>query len=196
MSRRLLNELAQLALRQGGDVAEFAPLLGDLDQKPALPQSLPVCRLIPEAAPLANARTAATTKALIDAAPALKWQQSYTEVDGFSQHYLDNYGWVNIASREGLFVTDSIRVSIGYWGAGLTYPKHTHEPEEFYLVLAGQAVFNSEGEKLNLAGPGDVIHHRPNQPHSIDMTPGPLLAAAFWRGAGLLDISSFPGTKT
>ncbi len=29
---------------------------------------------------------------------------------------------------------------------------------------------------------GDVIHHRSKQIHAIEIIPGPLLVAAFWRG--------------
>ncbi len=118
-------------------------------------------------------------------ADRLNWQQSYTEADGFSRDYLNNYAWVNVISPEGMFTSETIRVTIGYWGQGLHYAEHSHAPEEIYCILAGQAVFHSEGRAPRLAGAGEMIHHMPHQKHAIDMTPGPLLALIPWRGENL-----------
>ncbi len=79
-----------------------------------------------------------------------------------------------------------MRISIGYWGAGQHYDEHSHAPEETYLILAGRAQFFSEGRAMREAGAGETVHHAPHQKHAICMTPGPLLAAAFWRGEDLL----------
>ncbi len=127
--------------------------------------------------------------AVKNAAPLVRWQQSYSKADGFSADYLNRYGWFNLVSSEGHFVADEIRVSIGYWGAGLIYREHWHAPEEIYLVLAGGARFLAEGRAPVDARAGDRIHHRPNQKHAIEMRPGPLLAMAFWKGSALLEKS-------
>ncbi|WP_051371813.1 dimethylsulfonioproprionate lyase family protein [Leisingera aquimarina] len=204
MPARLLQELTQLAARTEG-LEWFAPRMQDLPLLDAEPRQLPVCtrisKLLPAAAlasrpgPSVSAGTLPVVKALIAALPRLKWQQTYTKADGFSRNWLDNYGWVNLISPEGLYHSNEMRLSIGYWGAGQHYTEHSHAPEETYLILAGQARFHSQGRPPRDAIPGDTIHHALHQKHAIDMVPGPLLAAAFWRGEDLLRKSDLGARK-
>jgi hypothetical protein len=156
-----------------------------------LPATCPMLAVAPKALPVmalvaGEIWTDPLALAVQKAAPDLVWQQSFTREDGFSADYLNRYGWFNLVSPEGVFRSDEIRVSVGYWGSGLQYREHWHEPEEIYLVLAGAARFHAEGRGARDAKPGDKIHHLSNQKHAIDMEPGPLLAMAFWIGGGLL----------
>lgn len=187
MEHLLVNALAALAAQTGGALTEFALAMRGLEAAATEVSTLPSCAQLPAMAPLAYAATRPVVDRLISAAPALRWQQSYSQADGFDRHYLDNYAWVNLISPAGLFQSDAIRISLGYWGAGLDYVPHSHAPEEFYLVLAGRGVFHSHGKPAHHAVPGDVIHHAPHQVHSFQADPGPLLLAAFWRGEGLND---------
>ncbi len=191
----VLEELTALADGAGGDLAWFAQQMQDLRSKEIAPYSLPACALLKHTPDLANAQTRPVMQTICDAAPLLRWQQTYTEADGFSCAYLDAYGWFNLVSPEGIFINDTIRVSAGYLGGGLKYPQHWHEPEEFYLILAGKATFYSDDRTPRLCGPGDVVYHESNQKHSIEMTDGPFFAAAFWRGRGLLAKSGLEGSK-
>ena len=114
------------------------------------------------------------------------WRQSYGLDDAnFDQDYLDNYGWFNLISPSGPFISDSLRLSIGFWGQGLHYPHHWHEPEEIYLTLGGTAIYISEGRASVEGGPGTTICHYSNQSHALDFSKAPLLVAAFWRGGEL-----------
>lgn len=202
MPARLLQELTKLAARTEG-LGWYAARMQDLPFLEVAPRRLPVCGKVgalrgdgvhssPAPASLGRREqtsagsTQGAVAALIDAIPNLRWQQTYTEADGFSREWLDNYGWVNLISPEGLYQSSELRLSIGYWGAGQHYDEHSHAPEETYLILAGRARFHSEGRPPRDAGPGDTIHHAAHQRHAIDMVPGPLLAAAFWRGEDLL----------
>ncbi|MEX0302621.1 MAG: dimethylsulfonioproprionate lyase family protein, partial [Leisingera sp.] len=201
MPARLLQELTRLAARTEG-LGWFAARMRNLPLLKVPPRGLPVCGKISalrgestHSNPAPAGSTQDAVQALINAIPSLRWQQTYTEADGFSRDWLDNYGWVNLISPEGLYQSDEMRLSIGYWGAGQHYDEHSHAPEETYLILAGQARFNSEGRPARDAGPGGIIHHAPHQKHAIDMVPGPLLAAAFWRGEDLLKKSDL-GTNT
>lgn len=182
----LLTQIRDLAGGSGGQVAWFADRMNGLKKEPPPAQLLDVCEKLKDLSGLATSQTRPAVDAVITAASFLHWQRSYTLKDGFDQHYLDNYGWFNLVSPEGIYLSEEIRVSVGYWGSGLEYKEHWHEPEEFYLVLAGGGDFYSEGRPALTAGPGDVIHHVSNQKHAISMSKGPLLAAALWRGKGLL----------
>ena len=128
----------------------------------------------------------AATKAIQKCASQLSWQQSYTTQDpGIDQNYLDGYGWVNLVSSEGIFETQNLRVTIGFWGAGLTYPEHAHGPEEWYVILSGHCAMNSAGREMRSCQRGDIIHHLPWQKHGFQVGDEDLLLMAFWRGDDL-----------
>lgn len=153
-------------------------------------------RLAPKPTAISNRLTQLRTRtvphlmpvveAIILAAPHLNWRQSYTVDDpGIDDHHIANYAWFNLIAPSGPFVSENLRVSVGYWEQGLTYPRHWHEPEEIYLTLAGSAEYISEGRAAVRGGPGTTICHYSNQPHAANFADAPLLAAAFWRGNGL-----------
>ena len=150
------------------------------------PNRLPLCENIGAMENMASPATQNLTSSVIAATPHLHWRQSYTLDDpGFDQHYLDNYGWFNLIAPSGPFVSDVLRLSVGFWGKGLHYPNHWHEPEEIYLTLAGSALYISDGRAPVEGGPGATICQFSNQPHSARFDKAPLLAAAFWRGDNL-----------
>ncbi|WP_174149585.1 dimethylsulfonioproprionate lyase family protein [Leisingera sp. ANG59] len=197
MPAKLLQELKQLAARTEG-LSWFAARMRDLQVLEIAPLRLPVCdriEKVDDTGRQVSRDTAPAVEALPLALPRLRWPQSYTGADGFPRKWLDNYGWVNLVSPEGLYQSSEMRLSIGYWGAGQLYSEHPHAPEETYLILAGRARFRSEGRLPRDAGPGGTIHHAPHQKHAIDMIPGPLLAAAFWRGDELLKKSDLGARK-
>ena len=191
--RSLLTEAETLLLAvapsapplANGLLAADAELIDETPSPPAPGVALARCPA------LANETTRPLTEAVIAAAPLLDWRQSYTTADGFDQSELDRYGWFQLCSPIGSFVTPNMRLTIGYWGEGYVYPAHWHAPAEIYVTLAGSAVFKSAGREPRLCGPGDVVWHESRQVHAAEMTPGPLLALALWWGEGLLDKSTF-----
>lgn len=163
--------------------------LDGLDCTPPEPHRLAVTNRPAALLPRAGPATAGLCRAIAAAAPHLDWRQSYTRAE-VGAHYLENYGWFNIVSPEGPYLSDRIRVSVGYWERGLSYPQHRHPPEEIYCVLAGGARFESEGRAPVAAGPGALIRHAPDQRHGFSMQDTPLLAIAFWKGPDLLKTST------
>jgi len=191
---RLLEETRDYLTLHAPTVADFVSDALNAD----LPLELPTARWLPAVALLPSVSTCSSditqplVTALVAAKDVLEWQRSYTETDGFDADYLARYGWFNLVSPEGPYVSDTLRISVGYWGMGLYYKEHWHEPEEYYLVLGGRATFLSEGQVSRDCVPGDIIYHKSNQPHAIDVTPGPLLAMAVWRGKGLVAKPGLP----
>ena len=184
-----------VAAHQPDILAFCGPALGD-----DLPTRAMVARRGPATALVEalDAETSATTRPVVDAvrqaSPHVVWRQSYTDKDpGFDAAYLRNYGWFNLIAPSGPFISNALRLSVGFWGRGLRYPRHWHSPEEIYLVLAGRAVFVSEGRADVDGGPGTTIAHDSNQPHAARMPDAPLLAAAFWRGDQLEAKSGLEG---
>jgi hypothetical protein len=184
----LRDAFRHYAATQAPDIASFcgAALNADHPEKPLPPSDLPATKLLPALTSLTCEATAPLTAAVLAAAPHIAWRQSYTTADpGFDQHYLDTYGWFNLIAPSGPFVSTDLRLSVGYWGQGLHYPRHWHEPEEIYLTLAGRATYISEGRAPIDGGPGATICHYSSQPHAAKFPDAPLLAAAFWRGNNL-----------
>lgn len=182
---RLMDQTQGL-LAEVPDLRDFAgDGLVDLEQVALPPRGLPV---LPELI-ACTARTAPQTQALAQtirtAAPLLHWKQSYTKSQVGVAHLL-RYGWFNLVSPEGPFVSADFRVSVRSWGQGLVYPRHRHDPEEIYCVLAGGAVFETEGRPVVVAGPGTLVHHPSAIWHGMQMVSEPLLALAVWKGDRLL----------
>ncbi|MFK7943442.1 MAG: dimethylsulfonioproprionate lyase family protein [Paracoccaceae bacterium] len=145
------------------------------------PASLPALATLPGIAAMAQPETRPLAQALVAAAPGLAWRQTYEEADGFDRHYLDSYGWFDLAGPTGPCDADGIRVMMGVWGQGIVYPDHAHPPEEHYLVLAGGAWFRLGDAPYRRLGPGDVFRTPAGAIHSADMRDAPLLALALWR---------------
>ncbi len=189
----LLAETAALIARHRS-VADLIDCdLSTLPFTAPLPHVLPVTARVqsndletsPETAPLAD---------LIKAhAPLLNWQHSYTEAQ-VGAAFLANYGWFNLVSPEGPFVHETRRISVGYWGQGLTYPQHSHAPEEIYMFLAGRARVSTQGRAPVDATASTLIHHPPHLPHGMTLPTSGVLAMAVWRGTDLLKPSHMGGT--
>ena len=186
--RAVFDETRSLVAVDDALTAFASGLSIDLPLIKVSPRALPVTDRIGDLLTVASEETRGLVAAIAAASAALCWEQSYSKEE-VGAHYLANYGWFNLASPGGPFVSEALRVSVGYWEAGLTYPQHAHEPEEMYVVLAGEAVVKSEGCDPVRAKPGTIIRHTPNQWHGFTMEDRPLLAMAFWKGDGLMNKS-------
>ncbi len=128
------------------------------------------------------------TQALCDALRTVwmlaHWQQTYSEAE-VGRNFLDNYGYFELVGPFGHFHSEDIRAYIAYWGPGLYYDWHRHEAEELYVILAGEAVFEAEGQSAALLRAGDVRMHTSNQPHAMLTEGSGVLALVLWRGSGL-----------
>ena len=124
--------------------------------------------------------------AIIDGAPLFHWIRSYKPDQGVDTDFIDRYAYINLVSPAGPFVSEDTRITIAFWGAGLIYPEHWHEPEEMYAVVAGAARFRAAGRAARDVSVGDFVHHNSSQLHATDMVPGPLLSVVAWKGGALL----------
>ena len=124
--------------------------------------------------------------AIVEGAPHFHWLTSYREEDGVSADFMERYGYFNLVTPEGPFLCDDYRLTVAFWGAGLIYPEHWHEPEEMYSVVAGAARFRAAGRAARDVGVGEFVEHGSNQIHATDMIPGPLLSVICWRGGNIM----------
>lgn len=126
--------------------------------------------------------------AVVDVIDDAEWQQTYSEAQ-VGRTFLDAYGWFNIMSPDGPFLSEHWRIALAVWGKGLIYPAHAHIPEELYFVVAGGALFHAADRQSEWLGPGDTRHHPSNVQHGMEFGDTPLVALAFWKGEALMEAS-------
>lgn len=168
------------------EVQKFCPWPESLtyQERPAHP--LPVIDLLHADPGKTTASSAPLVRAFQNVAPHLEWRLTYT-ADEVGQHFLDNFGWFELAGPDGHFITHETRITAAYWGPGLDYPRHQHRAEELYTVVAGEALFQSDGDPDERLGPGATRFHASEQPHALFTESHPIVVLVFWRGVGLAD---------
>ncbi len=142
MHAELLAAVQRYLNRFKGDTpARISALRSTYSYTHLTPSDLPVQANIKACLAAASDHSLSLIRAIYNARLNLKWQQSYTAEDGFDEYYLNHYGWFNLISPDGPFNSEKIRISFAYWGAGLDYKEHWHEPEETYFCARWQGHF-------------------------------------------------------
>lgn len=124
--------------------------------------------------------------ALVALAPHVEWRLTYTE-DEVGADFLQRFGWFELVGPNGHYLSQKVRMTVGYWGPNLDYGRHQHIPEELYTVVSGSGVFLLDDQPTLTLGPGDTRLHPSNQPHALKTTDQPILTFVLWRGEGLAD---------
>jgi hypothetical protein len=126
---------------------------------------------------------------LAQQASALRWGQTYTAAD-FGQHFIDNYGWVELFGTRGHFRNERVAAGFLILGPGVVYPDHHHVAEEVYIPLTAAAEWRMGDEGFRRRRGGEVIHHASNVSHAMRTGGEPLLALYLWRGGDLAQKST------
>lgn len=164
----------------------FCPWPTDLVWTDRAPHHIPATEQIVHHAGETSRLSAPLTHALQTLSPHLEWRLTYT-AEEVGQHFLDHYGWFELAGPQGHFITHQTRITVGYWGTGLDYPRHQHLAEELYTIVSGRALFQTDGEPDEELGAEGTRLHTSHQPHALNTADSPLLVLVFWRGEGLAD---------
>jgi len=121
-----------------------------------------------------------------------RWGQTYTPAD-FGQHFIDNYGWLEVFGTRGHFACDWMAGGLLVLGPNIVYPDHHHVAEEIYIPLTGGTQWRKgEGGFVPRAA-GEVIHHPSSVNHAMRTGTEPLLALYLWRGGPLAARSTITG---
>jgi len=156
------------------------------------PNVLPCLSHLDRTAELATATARPLAKFAADHRSELRWGQTYTAAD-FGQHFVDNYGWLEVFGTRGHFENDAMAGGLLVLGPNIVYPDHHHEAEEIYIPLTGGTEWRKgEGEFVIREG-GEVIHHPSNVNHAMKTGDEPLLALYLWRGGPLAARSTITG---
>ena len=182
---RLVNDLHDLLETAGSAAEDFVrEWPRELVARPVVARSLPVVSALQGLSRFAAPGTRALVDAIAQLAGKLDWRQTYTKAD-FGARFLDNYGWSEWIGERGAFVSDSIACFVLMLGPDTEYPAHSHEAEELYLPLAGNAWWRSGESEWRLRAPGTWIHHPSWTSHAMRTAREPLLAAYVWRAGDL-----------
>lgn len=153
---------------------------------------LPVADFLDDALARAIPETRGLLETFVRHRSRLRWEQSYKKEDGVvSDAMLAAYGFVEILGKQGPFVSNAIRAGIGIYGPNIEYPMHRHQPEEIYVVLAGEADFMIGAADGIRKTAGDVVLMKSNTPHGFRTTDEAFVIFYLWQGGDLREISSF-----
>ena len=97
------------------------------------------------------------------------------------EFFAGGYAYANLADETPPSSDDPIRMGLLLQRAGIDYPGHAHDAEEFYFILSGEAHWRIDSGEFT-ARPGDLIHHTPCAIHAMETAVAPLLALWVWRG--------------
>ncbi|WP_245709810.1 dimethylsulfonioproprionate lyase family protein [Ruegeria halocynthiae] len=167
-------------------LADFGDWPTDLSAADVQPVQVPATRLIREFDLDGTDTTQALVTAIAATAKLAHWKQTYTEKE-VGADFLARFGYYELFGPGGHFHSTQLRGYIAYWGAGLHYDWHSHQAEELYLTLAGEAQFRIRGNE-KIIGPGQTRLHKSWQSHAMTTSDKPILTFVLWRGDGLGDL--------
>ena len=148
------------------------------------PSALPALQWLGPACRMGWPPAAEVLAGLEAASGSLAWRQTYAAGD-FGPEFLARYGWSELIGERGAIASDTIAVGFLLLGPGTTYPMHSHDAEELYLPLSGEAEWRRGAETWRREPPGAPIFHESRLPHAIRTGAAPLLALYAWRGGDL-----------
>ncbi|PWK69060.1 dimethylsulfoniopropionate lyase DddQ [Aminobacter sp. AP02] len=182
-----------------GSVSPVGEFLGDIDwAMPARtlePKSLACLSQMGRLAEMVAPAERRAVELLASCADVLHWGQTYTAAD-FGQHFLDNYGWVELFGTRGHYMNEKVAAGFLVLGPGIEYPDHHHVAEEVYIPLTGGTEWRMGDTPFRERRGGEVIHHASNMNHAMHTGSEPLLALYLWRGGPLAAKSTVTGTVT
>ena len=191
----LLNAVRDFALMQTQPVVDkFKPAIGDwgndwIDVGQAY---LPAANLLNDAIINGNSQTQGLLEIFARHKDRLYWEQSYKkEDDVVSDSMLAAYGFAEIIGKQGPFVSERIRAGIGIYGPNIVYPRHQHQAEEIYIILAGSAEFKIGAAEEARRSTGDVVYVESNTSHGFRTNDQSLVIYYLWQAGDLRQISSF-----
>ncbi len=191
----LLDEVREFALAHPHpSVKRFKQSMQDWgDEWIAVEQTyLPAADFLGEAIANTDQQTRALVETFERHKNRLRWEQSYRKEDGVvPDAMLEGYAFAETIGMQGPFVSNRIRAGIGIWGQEIVYPRHQHQAEEIYIVLAGSARFRIGEAEESRCSTGDVVHVESNTPHGFRTTDQSLVVYYLWQAGDLRQISSF-----
>lgn len=89
--------------------------------------------------------------------------------------------FAELIGPDGPLQAPNCRVGFTVMAEHTTYPLHSHPAIELYLVVSGNAQWQTPTSDAMIP-PGDLVLHRSNEPHAMRTFDEPLLALWGWTG--------------
>ncbi len=185
---QLLVDLASRAILTRGDdrssaaagrvFARLAASVGETVSPGA--ERLAVCIHQLDAAYSAMAAAASPLPELAAAFSALEGRLRWSRrknADPRDQPFFDGHANATLIGPGGLEQRDDVWVGATVMAPGVTYPDHSHPPEEVYLAFTAGEWWNAEMDWTE-PGPGGLIYNPPGILHA--MRSGPEAFLALW----------------
>lgn len=177
---RSTNEPA--AARREIDTLLGLSLTDERPQSPVRPFRLPACDFLEDALALGRNGPEGTIAGAISAiAPALRWTYSYPD-DPRRPGLASSVAFAQIIGPQGLKRDDRRLLGLTLMAPETVYPPHTHPAIEFYLVIAGTALWQAGHQEASACLPGSLIFHPSGIAHAMTTEAEPLLAVFTWHG--------------
>ncbi len=93
-----------------------------------------------------------------------------------------NRAWVELVGSDGVQASGDFRLGLYWQDARVYYPRHRHNADELYYVLAGEAGWLGATGELIMRPPGSYISYTSRQDHATRTYQHPLLALWAWHG--------------
>ena len=174
-------ELTSALHRDDPAVADFCPFAAEVAYRHIDPFIIPAARALARDQRLGPTIDAALRDALVGLWDKAFWRETYRGTN-IGEDFLARFGCYELAGRGGHFDCRPMRSFVVYSDADLYYPWHHHPSEELYLIVAGAALFEAEGQEPRVLCAGDTAFHAINQPHVMTTQDDPVLAYVLWRG--------------
>jgi quercetin dioxygenase-like cupin family protein len=141
------------------------------------PNRLPVCDHIPEAlraARAARSEVANMAGAFETLAPDLGWGLRARAAEQ-GNDFLHGHANALIFGHGDFSVPERVTLGVTLMAPGVSYPDHSHPPEELYIVLSSGEWRQDCGAWVR-HGPGGLVHNPPGVNHGMRAGASPLLA--------------------
>jgi quercetin dioxygenase-like cupin family protein len=110
---------------------------------------------------------------------SLPWQYHYPHSP--DDDLSTRIAFAELIGPDGPLQAPDCRVGFTVMAAGTTYPMHSHPALELYLVIAGNARWQT-ARSDRIVPPGEFVLHPSNEPHAMRAFDEPLLALWGWSG--------------
>lgn len=170
------------------DVSGFADWEPDAKPSFRAPFTVPVAEQVPQDQRLYTEDLGHVRDAFAAVWDLAMWRQTYS-AEQVGQDFLNRFGCYELIGPDGHFQGQTLRSFVLYSDADLYYEWHSHPAEELYFVIAGEALFEAEGQSPKILTPGCSAFHASGQRHRMTALDVPVMAYVLWRGE---DMSTKP----
>ncbi len=176
-------QYAQIICENNLELRNFCDLNKSLRNKNLDPKTTSGSSLVRTLDFKSSEETFSMVEAIKKHADEAQWRQTYS-LSEVGKDFANRHCYLELIGPTGHFYSKKIRAFICFWGEYLDYKWHSHEAEEIYYVLGGNALFKTKN-KTKVLKANETQFHKSWESHAMETLEEPLLAFILWRGKGL-----------